>query len=356
MREEKIHEARIEKVREILSKKRLDAAVLFSGESHNDLSSKSTYYLTNFFDSWSHAVLITKSDAVLFTGEPERAEKEGMIKNIKYSKKEKINDFLKANRIKRIGFDAALSFVRGTELKEKLKTGKLADISREMLEMRAIKDAEELSKIKSACRITGETLDVVKNSVNSGDEGALIRKIKTEFINRNAETAFKPVVAGDENSANIHYFACNGRFKKIVMADIGARIDFYNSDFTRTFMLEENAEMIRAHQTLEDLVAELSDFIKPDIKCFDAFNYAKKFLEKEGYKKENFANFQSLGHGVGLDVHEYPVLTGNPLFKKMTFKKGMVFTIEPALYFTGKFGIRIENTVLLEENGVKSLG
>jgi len=261
---------------------------------------------------------------------------------------------LKSAHIKRIGFDSNLSFARGTEL-AKLNGISLLDISREMIELRAIKDSQEIENIKRASEITAKALKIAENCAGSGDENALVQKIKSEFINNGAEIAFKPVVAGDENSANIHYFNCNSKYKKIVMADIGARCNFYNSDFTRTFVLDGDKEMNRAHQTLENLVAELTDFIKPGTKCFDAFNYAKKFLEKAGYKKESFANFHSLGHGVGLDVHEYPVLTKNPAFKNARFEENMVFTIEPGLYFKDKFGIRIENTVLLGKSNVKKL-
>lgn len=356
MRDQKNHEERIERLREILSKKRLDAVVLFSGESHNDLSSKNTYYLSGFFDSWPHAVVVTKKDAVLFTGELARAEKESAITDIRLSKKGALDKFIKSAHIKRLGVDANFSFSRWNDMKKKLGNGcSFKDISREMIELRAIKDSAEIESIRRASQITAIALKVVENCAGSGDENMLIQKIKSEFINNGAETAFKPIVAGDENSANIHYYNCNSKYKKIVMADIGARFDFYNSDFTRIFLLDSNAEMMRAHETLEQLVAELSDFIKPGLKCVDAFNYAKKFLEKAGYKKESFANFHSLGHGVGLDVHEYPVLTKNPAFKKARFEENMVFTIEPALYFAGRFGIRIENTVVLEKNSVKQL-
>lgn len=359
MRNQKSHDERIERLRALLSKKRLDAAVLFAGESNNDLSSRNTYYLSGFFDSWPHAIIVTKKDAVLFTGETGRAEKESAIEDIRATKKDAIKKFLKENKLKRLGIDSNLSFARGTEL-AKVKgvspTAALLDISREMIELRAIKDSEEIANIERASEITTKALEIVEKGAHLGDETALVRKIKSEFINNDAEIAFKPIVAGDGNSANIHYFDCNAKFRKIVMADIGARYNFYNSDFTRTFVLENDKEMIRAHETLENLVAELTEFIKPGVKCIDAFNYAKKFLEKAGYKKESFANFHSLGHGVGLDVHEYPVLTGNPLFKNARFEENMVFTIEPALYFAGKFGVRIENTMLLANSRIRPLG
>ncbi|MBU4246079.1 MAG: Xaa-Pro peptidase family protein [Nanoarchaeota archaeon] len=356
MREQKNHEERIERLRAIISKKRLDAAILFSGESHNDLSSKSTYYLSGFFDSWPHTVIVTKKDEILFTGEPRRAEKESLIKTIIPSKKGALDKFLKSAHIKRLGVDANFSFSRWNDMKKKLGNGcSFKNISHEMIELRAIKDAEEIVNIRRASQITVKALKVAENCAGSGDENMLVQKIKSEIINNGAEIAFKPIVAGDANSANIHYFECGERYNKIVMADIGARWNFYNSDFTRTFVLGNDKNMIRAHETLENLVAELSDFIKPGIKCIDAFNYAKKFLEKTGYKKESFANFHSLGHGVGLDVHEYPVLTKNPAFKDARFEENMVFTIEPALYFKDKFGIRIEDTVVLTKNGVKHL-
>ncbi len=356
MSENKIYENRIEGLRAILFEKRLDAALLFSPESHNDLSSKSTYYLTGFFDSWPHAVLVTKSDAILFTGEPERAKEESAIKDIREVKKDKIDEILAKNRLKKIGVDANFSFSRWNDMKKKLVNASFSDISRELIELRAIKDAEEIENIRRASEITAKALKIAEKNANSGDEGALAQKIKSEFINNGADIAFKPVVSGDKNSANIHYFDCNEKYNRIVMADIGARWNFYNSDFTRTFVIENNAEMNKAYNSLKQLMSELSDFAKPGVKCIDAFNYAKKFLEKAGYKKQSFANFHSLGHGVGLDVHEYPVLTSNPLFKNMKFGENMVFTLEPALYFAGKFGIRLEDTVVMGKNGVEKLG
>ncbi|VVB60715.1 Xaa-Pro dipeptidase [uncultured archaeon] len=355
MRKGGIYETRIEHLRQALEKKRLDAALLFSPESTNDLSSKSTYYLTGFFDSWPHAVLVTQKDAILFTGEPERAKKESAIKDIREAKKDKIDEILKKNRLKKIGVDYNFSFSRWNGMKKKLGNLLFTDISGELIELRAVKDSQELANIRHASEITAKALKVAEKTANSGDEDALANEIKLEFVNDDAETAFKPVVSGDKNSANIHYFACNQNYKKLVMVDIGAKWNFYNSDFTRTIILENERQMAKAYNSLKQLMGELSDFAKPGVKCIDAFNYAKKFLEKEGYKKESFANFHSLGHGVGLDVHEYPVLTSNPLFKDMKFEENMVFTLEPALYFAGKFGIRLEDTVVMGKNGVNRL-
>lgn len=355
----KLHESRIERLREILEKKKLDAALFFAGESDSGLSSKNAYYLSGFFDPWPHAVLVAKKDEALFTADTERAENEAAIKAVISPEKGGIEKFLKSRGIKRIGIDSNFSFSRWSLLKKTCAGAAYADISQEMLELRAIKDRQEIEKIRRACEVTASALEIAQKNAQIGDEAAIAGKINSEFLKSGAEAAFRPIVAGDANSANVHYFGCGGIFSKILMADIGARLDFYNSDFTRTFVLGGDSGgkmMVRAHETLSQLVSELSEFIKPEVKCADAFDYAKKFLEKAGYKKESFANFHGLGHGVGLNVHEFPVISKNPLYEKMRFGENTVFTIEPALYFKGMFGIRIEDTVLLGKNGVKRMG
>lgn len=348
------YEERVENVRKILGDKKLDAALFFSGESLNDLSSKNTYYLSCFFDSWPHAVVVTKKDAVLFTSEPWRAEKESKI-SIANARKEKIHKFLNSGHIRKIGIDSGFTFGKWKELRGKLKKPVFHDITRDTLKVRSIKDNEEISKIRSVCDITKEVLKDAQKNVSIGNESALLRRVKDGFIKRSAESAFTPIIAGDKNSANTHYFGCKCKYREILMADIGARKEFYNSDFTRTYILKKEKEMLRAKDALERLVAELPDFVTIGKTCLDTFNYAKHFLEKEGYKKESFARFHGLGHGVGLDVHEYPNISPKAPHRNVRFEENMVFTLEPALYFKNRFGVRIENMYLLTGNGLKKL-
>lgn len=349
-----MHEARIENARKIIHDKELDALLFFSGETSNDLSSKSTYYLGGFFDSWPHAVIVTKKDAVLFTSEPDRAEKESCL-DVANARKEKIHKFLNARRIRKIGIDSGFTFGKWNDLRGKLKRPVFVDITRDATKMRGVKGKEEIQKIQSACSITKQALNDVEANLALGDEGAVLRRVKRMFQNHSAESAFLPIIAGDKNSANTHYFECNRKYNDILMADIGARKEFYNADFTRTYLLKKDREMLRAKDALERLVYGLTDFIEAGKTCLQAFNYSKHFLEKEGYKKEMFTNFHSLGHGIGLEVHEYPNISPKLPHRNSKFEENMVFTLEPALYFKNKFGVRIENTYILTANGLKAL-
>ena len=345
---------RIENTRKILDTKKLDAILLFSGESLNDLSSENTYYLSGFFDVWSHAVLVTKKDAVCFTADMLRAEKECAI-DVANARTEKIHAFLNKRHMRRIGIDSGFSYNQWSKLRGKLKKPVFCDISKDMLEIRGIKGKEELSKMRLAAGITKKALEVVQKKMRCSDEGVLVRKVKQEFALNNAEPAFAPIVAGDSNSANIHYFECGQKYNKILMTDIGARKDFYNSDFTRTHVLRREKEMLRAHDTVARLVDGLLDFVAVGKTSLEVHNYAKDFLVKSGYKKEAFSNFHALGHGVGLDVHECPHITERAPSANTVLRENMVFALEPALYLKNKFGVRIENTFLLTKRGLKEV-
>lgn len=345
---------RIESARKLLAAKRLDALILFSGDTSVGLSSKNTYYFSGFFDSWPHAVVLTKKDAVFFTSDATRAEKKTSM-CVKDLKKTKISEYLKSVRARTVGVDSEFTFRNLNALKAKMKTAVFKDVTRELLALRSVKDAEEIKKISAACKDTRNILQDAGKRAMCGSELHLMKLIKSGIARLGADPAFFPILAGDKNSANMHYFDCNGRYNEILMADIGVTKEFYNSDFTRTYVLRKNKEMLRAHETLEALISELSDFITPGVTCLETFSFAKSFLEKKGYKKESFANFHSLGHGVGLDVHEFPVLSRKAHLRNAKLEENMVFTLEPALYFKNRFGVRIENTCILTKNGLQAL-
>jgi len=150
----------------------------------------------------------------------------------------------------------------------------------------------------------------------------------------------------------VHYFRNNSRFKDNLLLDLGVKSGHYASDVSRTFAVSGNPEMKRAIHTLSELQAELDDFIVPGIEVSKVYDFAAAYLDKAGYEKENFKNFHRLGHGVGLELHEWPSFGPKD---KTILEENMVFTLEPALYFAGKFGARIEDTVLLTKKGIERL-
>ena len=131
---------------------------------------------------------------------------------------------------------------------------------------------------------------------------------------------------------------------------MGCTVDGFCSDLTRTSYFGKPTEkFIKCYQAVKEANEIAEQKIKSGETAKQADAYARKHLKEYGIDKY-FTH--SLGHGLGLYVHEYPALSKR---RNDKLKTGMVFTVEPGVYFDGEFGIRIEDTVLLTENGVKRL-
>lgn len=338
---------RLENVQNLLDTHKLDAIVLNSHNEGDFTTKPNIFYLTNFLGVWPATLIITKNKTILFTNEMDKAPAQSMVKDLRvFSKIKEMEKILKG---KTIGIDGYAPYRSHTFL---AGIGcKLTDISEEILKIRSIKDKTEIQKIKLACNNTDKLLKVVQNNLFSGSESKLDIEIKKTALKNNFSLAFPNIVAGDSHSGEIHYMENNGHFSKILMADIGAMYDHYNSDFTRTFLLKPIGEMNKAHEHLVALHGILEDMAVPGTKVKELSKKAFEFLKKNGYKKQHFGNFHSLGHGVGLEVHESPYVgLGEDILEE-----NMIITIEPGIYFQKRFGIRIEDTCLVTKKGVERL-
>ena len=221
-------------------------------------------------------------------------------------------------------------------------------------EIRAQKTSAEIEKTFSACKIAQKALysalECVKEGINELEIKAIIEKKVIEF---GAEgTSFETIVAFGKNSAVPHHKSNTTKLEKNmpILIDMGAKYQGYSSDITRTvFFGNPSKDFIEKYNAV--LKANL--IAQQKIKCGDmtdtADAYARKVLSEVGLEKY-FTH--SLGHGIGLEVHEYPLLSPK---RKQELKENMLFTIEPGVYFEGEFGIRIEDTVLLTKNGIERL-
>ena len=221
-------------------------------------------------------------------------------------------------------------------------------------QMRAQKTNEEIEKTVIACEIAQKVLYSAIESVYEGitelELKAIIEKKVIEFGGDG--TSFETIVAFAKNSAIPHHKSNHTRLQKDmpILIDMGAKYQGYSSDITRTFFYgKPSKEFVDRYNAVlkANLVAEKS--IKVNDKTDVADGYARGELEKEGLS-EYFTH--SLGHGIGLEVHEYPLLSPK---RKQELKEDMLFTIEPGVYFEGEYGIRIEDTVLLTKDGIKRL-
>ncbi len=344
------HDDRIRRLRELMLEKRLDAVLIPSF----DHSSENLYYFTEYEDNGPNFYIVTQDEERLITWESQRAKKESKVKDCTSILDTKISDFLKRRGLenKKIGIDGSIRYTFIIQLKSRLPDIVLEDIRDGLMEIRSIKEDQEIEHIRNACLASDRILREIKNGSLISNDLSLKHEINRKIVNAGKEWSFDTLVAGDENSSNIHYFPKNRHFKKIVLIDFGIRSDQYTSDVSRTFLLKKDTKTKKALDALISLHSRLDDIIEPGINASDIAFFAKKMLEKEGYEKNSYCNYHSLGHGVGLHEHEFPIIS-----KKSAhiLEKNMVFTLEPAIYFPGEFGIRLEDTVLMKGTGIKRL-
>jgi len=231
---------------------------------------------------------------------------------------------------------------------------KLEPINGVIRELRSVKDAEEIKLIHEACRLAGIGMQTAKEIVGVGvkekDAAAEI-----EYAMRKAGsdgTAFETIVASGATSAyphgsNLERTIQDGDF---VIVDLGATYKFYRSDITRTFIASKATEkQARIYDTVKLAHEKALEAIKPQIAACEVDATARHMIERAGFG-EFFVH--NLGHGVGLEVHEAPILSPDSKDILMT---GNVVTDEPGIYLPGLGGVRIEDTVLVTKNGAEIL-
>ena len=224
---------------------------------------------------------------------------------------------------------------------------------------RVIKSVDELKIIKEAVRIGANAFEEFKEVIEEGiDEYELSFRFKEKLTNRGRRgLSFEPIVAINENAAKPHAEVSEKILKKgdLLLLDAGVKYKRYCSDRTRTIYIGDNISMGKKQkfpshiQKVYDVVLKAQEMaiksIKVGMRANELDKIARKIIEDAGYGKY-FVH--SLGHGVGLDIHEFPFINSR---NRMKLKEGMVFTVEPGIYIPGEFGIRIEDMVAINYNG-----
>lgn len=258
--------------------------------------------------------------------------------------------------LKRIGFEERhLPFAEYQKLKELLKKKvNLVPAFGLIEELRKIKNEEELAKIKKAAAITLKALKFIKDFLREGvkeievaaELERIIRYLGAE------EAAFKIIVAFGKNSSFPHHIPTLKKLSSddLILIDLGVSFQGYKSDLTRIFFLDKIRILYRK---IYDLVLKAQEIAFKKIKSGEKTSAvdlaARNYLASKKYG-ENFIH--GIGHGVGIDVHEEPFLNAR---NQQVLQEGMVFTVEPAIYLPGQFGIRIEDMVLVTKKGCEIL-
>lgn len=274
-----------------------------------------------------------------------------------YDRNKALGEFAIVVKPKIVGFEA--SHLTVATLKEWNKAArkagfKLKPVADLVESLRVIKDEGELAKIRRAVQVTDEAFQHFSKAARPGmteKEGAWV--IETYMREHGSDkTAFDLLVQSGPNSAFPHLTPSDRRFARgePIVVDIGCRMDNYNSDMTRTVILgAQDDQFKKIYETVLKAQRAAEKKIKAGTRGKRADAFARDVIDKAGYG-DQFGH--GLGHGVGLDVHEAPRASR---LSKDTYQPNMTLTIEPGIYIPGWGGVRIEDLVLIRENGVEVL-
>ena len=233
---------------------------------------------------------------------------------------------------------------------------KIVDSTSAFTEAMAVKEDYELDLIKKACEIADKAyislLPEIKEGMSENDVAAELEYLMRKY--GASGTSFESIVAFGENSSVPHHEtgARKLKFGDIILIDFGCKFGGYCSDCTRTFLFGDDNKHAEFKKTYEKVLQAhmiAKEKITDGVTGKDADGFARDHLRNFGLDKY-FTH--SLGHGIGVNVHEHPMLSPRSTH---VLKNKMVFSDEPGVYFECKFGIRIEDTVTLDGGKVVSL-
>jgi Xaa-Pro aminopeptidase len=256
-----------------------------------------------------------------------------------------------------LGFDAigfegqGLTFSGHKRLEAVLKNkGKLIATDGLIEGLREAKGPDEIRKMKRAIQITARALKFAGKAIKPGRKEIEVAADLERFIRYHgaSSSAFEIIIASGPNSAYPHHAPGSRKIKnnELVLVDIGVEYQGYKSDLTRVYFLGKISFLA---QQLKKTVLKAQSLaiqkIRPGIKLSEIDRVSRDYIAGAGYG-DYFGH--SLGHGIGLKTHEGPRIWSKA---EGVLRAGMVFTVEPGIYLAGKFGIRIEDMVLVTKEG-----
>ncbi len=316
-------------------------------------------YLTSFTGTYGWAV-IGKEKCVFITDfrYDEQARRQCKGYDIVVLEKgifETIFNVLQELGISNLGFeDNHITYRQYENYSSAFKNVNLFPVKNSIQELRTIKDEEEISKIQRAAQIADSAfshiLEIIKPGVSELDIA-----LELEFYMRKngaSSLSFDTIVASGQRSSMPHGVATNKliRYGDTVTIDFGCVFEGYCSDMTRTIFVGKVDEKLKEIYEIV-LQAQLAalDILKPGIISRDVDRIARGIISEKGFG-DNFGH--SLGHSVGLEIHEKPRLSSKD---ETVLKQGMVLTVEPGIYVEGLGGVRIEDLVVITQEGFQNL-
>ncbi|MFH1080689.1 MAG: Xaa-Pro peptidase family protein [Pseudomonadota bacterium] len=322
------------------------------------LDMKNIRYLTGF----------TGSDGALYVG-PDcrvllvdgryitqaRGEAGGFEVHQYQNKMDGLVDVISRHGCRIVGFEAeTMTVATWTAVKERLPGLTFRPLQEELETLRAVKDEEEIARIREAAVIASQALHVVLERVKPGMTEREIAADLDDAIRRGGaqEVSFPTIVASGANSALPHARPQDRMVRPgdLLTIDFGAVFEGYHSDETCTFALgRADAKQEQVYQVVKEAHDRAIRAVRAGVSCQAIDSAARSWIEAQGLSK---AFTHGTGHGVGLDVHEYPRLAPQ---SQAVLEAGMVVTVEPGVYLPDLWGVRIEDLVVVRRDGCAML-
>ncbi len=340
---------KIKEFQKRLKERGVDAAVLYNMETN--YANANMKYLADYS---GYGFLIISADKKPFLLAPLLDAEYAWKSSVKFHIMKK--DFMekvkkKLGNAKKLGVESRkFSISAQKKFRKYFKKAQFLDITDILEELRMAKTAKEIKLIKQASVITNKIMNsCLRSFKNFRTERDVYNFLRTECIKNSVEPSFDFVVAAGRSPATPHHIPKN---KKLVrgfcVIDFGIRYKGYCTDITRTVFIG------RPSKKQKEIYNKVLGVQENAIKNIEV---GKKFSEVASQAREEFGSYNkrfvhALGHGLGVEVHEKPAVS---YLSKTEIKDGMYFTIEPGVYFPLRFGIRIEDDILVEKNKAVNL-
>ncbi|EGG41649.1 peptidase M24 [Candidatus Nitrosarchaeum limnium SFB1] len=221
---------------------------------------------------------------------------------------------------------------------------------------RIVKDEKEITVLKKASKIIDAMFEICVKKMNIGQKESELQTILMSFAIGQGmfDTGYKStlnplIIAGGPNGSLPHAQVTNRKFKKgdLVVVDLTLRYKGYVSDATRTFAIGQiPIEQKQVYQIVKDSQKLGLESVKPNVYCKDVDTACRKYIEENNFGKYFI---HSTGHGIGLEVHELPTVSYRSDTK---LKENMAITVEPGIYIPNKFGVRIEDSLIVKNKSI----
>ncbi len=298
-------------------------------------------YISNYKPT-SFAFCLIKDEPIIYASQMdmEIAKRDSSIEVRKYEKFETIIDDLKKEGVKNLAIEPNLVYSTYEKFRDDFDIESKKYIDNE----RMIKSPGEIKNIEKATEIAQTAFKELDVSNRTETEDVLAFDLVRLMIENGASgESFDTILVSGASTSLPHAIPQAKHLETPILIDWGAKYNGYCSDNTRTIVYTE-----KEHEIF-DIVRQSHDAaikaIKPGLKCCEIDKVARDIIKEYGYE-DNFIH--STGHSLGLDIHETP---GFSFRDDTIIEKGMVITVEPGIYLEGEFGVRIEDTVAVENKG-----